>query len=186
MLKEDLILVTDMQKAYLKGQKWECPNINSVIEKIVQLLSECNCNVMFTAFTAPQNPTGQWIDYNYVNQDINSCPYKNEIIDRLKCYIKKYPLVFKDKYSSLSNKSVTQAVYDIIKNGGRVVITGVVSECCVLSTAMAAIDLGGKVIYIKDAVAGSSKKHEKAVELIMRGMEPIHAKVMTLREYIEE
>lgn len=186
MLKQDLILVTDMQKVYLKGQKWACKNINSASGNIIRILNKCDCDVMFTAFAAPQNPKGQWKTYNRVNVDVNSCPEMSEIIDKFKRYIKKYPLLIKDKYSSLSNEIVRKSAYKMMQNGGRIVLTGVVSECCVLSTAMAAIDLGFKVIYLKDAVAGSNKKYEKAAELIMRGMEPVHSKIMTTQEYLEE
>lgn len=186
MLKQDLILVTDMQKVYLKGQKWACKNINSAAKNIIRILDKCNCEVMFTAFSAPKNPSGQWKVYNRVNTDVNSCPEQSEIIGQLKRYTEKYPLIFKDRYSSLSDKRVSEAAKNTIKNGGRVVLTGVVSECCVLSTAMSAIDLGCKIIYLKDAVAGSNKKSEKAAELIMHGMEPVHAKVMTSQEYLEE
>lgn len=186
MLKQDLILVTDMQKVYLKGQKWACKNINSAAGNIIRILNKCECEVMLTAFTAPKNPKGQWEMYNRVNADVNSCPEKSEIIDKLKRYAKKYPLIFKDKYSSLSNEKVRESVCKIMQNGGRIVLTGVVSECCVLSTAMAAIDIGCKVIYLRDAVAGSNRKYEKAAELIIRGMEPVHAKVMSTREYLEE
>lgn len=186
MLKHDLILVTDMQKVYLKGEKWSCKNINSAIENITWLLDKCECEVMFTSFYAPKNPIGQWKTYNRVNDDVNLCHEKSEIIDELKRYTKKYPLLIKDKYSSLSNEKVFEKAFKTINTGGRIVLTGVVSECCVLSTAMAAIDLGAKVIYLKDAVSGSNNKTEKAVELIMRGMEPVHAKIMTTREYLEE
>lgn len=186
MLKQDLIIVTDMQNVYLKGEKWACKSINSAIGNIIRLLNKCECEVMFTAFCSPNNPIGQWKTYNRVNDDVNSCPGKSEIIDELKRYIKKYSLLIKDKYSSLSNEKVFKAAYKTINTGGRLVLTGVVSECCVLSTAMAAIDLGAKVVYLKDAVSGSNKETEKAVELIMRGMEPVHAKIMTTREYLEE
>lgn len=186
MLKQDLILVTDMQKVYLKGEKWACKNINSAAGNIIRILNKCDCEVIFTAFAAPKNPIGQWKKYNSVNDDVNSCPEKSEIIEKFKRYTEKYPLLLKDKYSSLSNSKVREAAKKTINNGGRVVLTGVVSECCVLSTAMAAIDIGCKVIYLRDAVAGSNRKSEKAAELIMQGMEPVHAEIMTAWEYLEE
>lgn len=186
MHKQDLILVTDMQRVYLKGEKWACKKINCALKNIIRLLNKCNCEVMFTAFAAPKAPEGQWIEYNRINADVNSCPQKSRIIDALESCTKKYKLVYKDKYSSLYNEKVFEAVSKTLSNGGRVVITGVVAECCVLSTAMAAIDLGCKVIYLKDAVAGSSKKSEKAAKLIMREMEPVHVSVMTTDEYLEE
>lgn len=186
MFKQDLILVTDMQKVYLKGEKWACKNIDSALENIIKLLNKCECEVIFTAFLPPKSPLGQWKTYNLVNADVNSSPKKSEIIDKLKPYTELYPLVFKDRYSSLSNEKVREAAYNTINNNGRVVLTGVVSECCVLSTAMAAIDMGCKVIYLNDAVAGSNKESEKAAGLIIHGMQPVHAKIMATKDYLKE
>ena len=47
----------------------------------------------------------------------------------------------------------------------RVVLTGVVSECCVLSTAFAAIDMGCHVVWLKDAVSGFDRDKERGAEL---------------------
>ena len=68
----------------------------------------------------------------------------------------------------------------------RVVLTGVVSECCVLSTAFAAIDMGCHVVWLKDAVAGFDRDKERGAELMLEGLSPVHTTLMTTEEYLGE
>lgn len=52
------------------------------------------------------------------------------------------------------------------KKARHLVISGVVAECCVLSTVLSAIDAGCKVIYLTDAVAGLSEVSRKETETL--------------------
>ena len=74
---------------------------------------------------------------------------------------------------------------DAAQKSGRLVVTGVVAECCVLATALAAIDLGIHVIYLTDAVSGISVETEKATELVLDGLSYAHVDLMTTQEYLE-
>ncbi len=72
------------------------------------------------------------------------------------------------------------------KKAGRVVLTGVVAECCVLCTALEAMDMGCKVIYLRDCISGFTKEKEAATELILSGLSPLHVQIMTMQEYLDE
>ena len=61
-------------------------------------------------------------------------------------------------------------------------MSGVVAECCVLSTVFALIDMGKYVIYLKDGVAGLDIETEKAVEKVLSGLEPLHLKRESCKE----
>ena len=65
------------------------------------------------------------------------------------------------------------------------VITGVVAECCVLSTVFALIDAGIYVVYLTDGVSGLDREKEAATELILSGLDPLHVHMMTVREYLQ-
>lgn len=67
-----------------------------------------------------------------------------------------------------------------------VVISGVVAECCVLSTVLSAIDEGCKVIYLTDGVAGLSQESRQETEKIISYFAPLHTELMTADEYIEK
>ena len=183
-MEKDLLLVIDMQNVYAKGGEWCCPGTEAAAEKIKQLIAQANekMDIVFTAFYAPQDPVGTWQDYNRDYAEINANDYNNEIMDILKAEAGHYPLYGKSTYSSLTIPELTEAV----GKAKRVVITGVVAECCVLATAMAAIDAGAYVIYLTDAVAGFSKELEESVERILSMLEPLQVKRMTTEEYLSE
>ena len=70
------------------------------------------------------------------------------------------------------------------KKARRLVISGVVAECCVLSTVLSAIDAGCKVIYLTDAVAGLSEASRTETEKIVSYFAPLHTELMTTEEYL--
>lgn len=183
MKENDLLLITDMQNVYKKNGKWECLNTNKVSQNINLLIDSGAKNVIFTKFIANEkNPQGIWKNYNEKYADVNSDSYANEMVKELSTVAKKFPLYTKSVYSSLAIPEVLESA----KKATRVVITGVVAECCVLSTVFALIDEGIYTIYLSDAVSGLDKEKENATELILSGLSPLHLKIMTTKEYLNE
>lgn len=183
-MEKDLLLVIDMQNVYGKGGAWECPGSLQAAEKIKELISseEANLEVIFTRFLAPERPEGTWGDYNREYAAINNDLQANEMMGVFREELKKYPLYSKSVYSSLSIPEVRDAA----KRAGRVLLSGVVAECCVLFTAVPLIDEGIKVIYLKDAVAGIDEDTEKAVETVLSGLAPLQVVLETTDEYKRE
>lgn len=183
MQKDDLFLVVDMQNVYKKGGKWECLNTENVAKNINKIINSGIKNVIFTRFIAnKKNPFGVWKNYNENYKDVNDDEFANKMIDELSLTIKNFPLYTKSVYSSLSIKKILRAA----KKSKRVVISGVIAECCVLSTIFALIDEGIYTIYLKDAISGLDKPKEDATELILSGLCPLHLKMITTEEYLNE
>lgn len=182
-MEKDLLLVIDMQNVYGEGGQWYCPGVKAAGDNIKKILKKNlkNLDVIFTAFVAEEHPQGVWADYNRENYLVNQDAYAGKIMDLFSKDLVKYPLYEKSTYSSLSIPEVWEAA----ETADRVVLTGVVAECCVLATAMALIDQGCYVIYLTDACAGTNEETEKAVELILEGLEPLHVKRMTTKEYLQ-
>ncbi len=55
----------------------------------------------------------------------------------------------------------------IVGRGARVVLTGVSTDCCVLSTALTAADAGAYAIIAADACAGSTAENHAAALHVM-------------------
>lgn len=176
---KDLILVIDMQNVYGHGMAWECANIDRTKHNIHSLLSS-GCDAAFTVFDPPFPAVGAWNEYNRVNKDINEDIKAGELMDEFKTYLPKFPLFRKMTYSSLSVPSLRKlmAEYD------RVVVTGVVAECCVLSTVMSLIDLGIPFVYVPDAVSGISDRTEDDTKEIISYMTPVHGSILSVKEYL--
>lgn len=183
-MKNDLLLVTDMQNVYTKGQKWACLDTEGVATRILSIIREMeavgNDQIIFTRFLASERPEGVWQDYNRENQEVNESAWDNEMLPEFIQALRKYPLYTKSVYSSLAIPEVLEAA----KKADRVVITGVVAECCVLSTIFALIDAGIYVVYLTDGVSGLDREKEAATELILSGLSPLHVRMMTVREYL--
>ena len=89
------------------------------------------------------------------------------------------PLRPKSTYSSFGNPDFKS----LMARAGRIVITGVMSECCVLATAIDAIDTGTPVVYLIDACSGSTQEYEDMATAMMEFASPTHTAVMTCEEY---
>ena len=176
---DDVILVIDMQNVYRPGQPWGCHTFDRACRNIRKLLRTSPRNAYFTKFIANPRPEGVWRDYNRVNRAINESPWMNALADELADFWTRYPVLEKSVYSSMKIPQLRDAVRD----GRRVALTGVVSECCVLSTCMEAIDLGASVLYLRDACAGDCAETETAVETILSRL-PLHATILNTADYI--
>lgn len=180
---KDLLLVIDMQNVYAPGGKWCCPGSEAAAENIKRIIRQKpELDVIFTRFLASKEPVGAWQEYNRVNADVNADGYANEMLPQFDEELRRYPLYTKSTYSSLTIPQVRQAA----ARADRVVITGVVAECCVLSTVLALIDEGIPVVYLTDAVAGVSEETQAAAELILSGLEPVHVQRMNTAAYLEK
>jgi len=74
----------------------------------------------------------------------------NELMDGIKEAAETYLIYDKSTYSSFQVPAIRQAA----READRIILTGVVSECCVLSTFLEGIDLGCKPIWLTDATSG--------------------------------
>ncbi len=181
--KNDLLLVIDMQNVYTAGQEWACEGIEEASAAILRLLkNEAPKQVIFTKYVAPKHPEGVWKEYNEVNAAINADPWLNELIPEFASFARQFPLYSKSTYSSFSIPELEKAA----RCADHVLISGVVAECCVLSTVLSAIDAGCKVIYLTDAVAGLTEESRKETEKIISYFAPLHAELMTTEMYMQK
>lgn len=182
MHENDLLLVTDMQRVYLKGEKWECLDTEGAAENIKKLIPVMHDHVIFTEFRASSHPSGTWVKYNEKYRDVNASKELNRIIPSLEEESHHYPLYTKSTYSSMHIPEVKQAAL----KADNVVVTGVIAECCVLFTVFDLIDLGCHVIYVTDAVSGLTEEKEKAAVQTLVGLSPLHVSLMTTKQYLHQ
>lgn len=195
MKKNDLILVIDMQNVYRSGQPWACRSTDEAARRILQILQRCpkadpqgpllwgrGPSVVFTRFVPPADAQGTWKLYNQVNARINADPFLSEIVPQLQEATRSHPVLDKSTYSSLTLPRLRSAAQD----AGRLILTGVVAECCVLATALDAIDLGVPLIWLDDAITGLSGQTEAAARLVIEGLAPAQATVMQVSDYLLE
>ena len=178
MPTKDLLLVIDMQNVYRPGEEWGCPAFPRTVKNITTLL-DAGVPAVFTRFVAPDEAVGTWQDYNRDYAHINENPYLNDLAAELKPYLDRCPLVDKSTYSSW-----TAEVARLAEGYERILLSGVVAECCVLATLMAAMDAGKKVVYLTDCVAGQTQELEHSVQSVAEVYVPMHTLVLDSSAYL--
>ena len=183
---KDLLLIIDMQNVYMPGQPWECPSMPAALKQIRRLLDSPFCkkayDVVFTRYIASEHPSGCWKQYNKNNYHINSNPFLNQIVPQLQPYLMKWPFYDKSTYSACSIPQIMEQ----LSFYRRVLISGVVAECCVLFTVEGLIDAGAQIFYLKDAVSGKSSASEQMACQFTAQFIPVHTKVLTVGSYLQE
>lgn len=178
---KDILLIIDMQNAYKTGRPWCCPKMTPVTENIIRLLTTQQYrDVIFTRHLPARAPVGTWKNYNQHYDEINHNPQLSEIIDELKPYTGQAIILDKTTYSAAS--VLPGSLFSV--PCPRIIITGVVAQCCVLSTVLGLIDRGNEIIYLKDAVAGQHQNFEDMTEAIINTFSPLHTTLMTTTEYL--
>jgi nicotinamidase-related amidase len=164
---------------------------------------ESHPQVVFTEFLADPNAVHGWAAYNKVNGTINADPGMNALVDAFAPIVRReqgsdgkkscpdgdirhFPIYAKASYSSLRSPELRHLAENCVNAGGRVVLTGVVAECCVLATFFDAVNLGFPVIWLDDAVAGLNAETEAAARLTVQGLAPVQVRIMTVAEYLQE
>ena len=171
MKNNSALLVIDMQNVYLPENQWSCIKMAEVLDYIEEKIKDFPKNqVFFTKHLAFKKPKGQWKIYNEKYDKINSNMYLNDYIPQLKKYLTNDNLFIKSGFSALSSKDLLEALdkFDTIY------ITGVIAECCVLSTIFSLIDMGKKIIYCTNGIAGQDTQKEQAVTNILEELSPLH------------
>lgn len=182
---KNLLLVIDMQNAYTEFGPWTCPHMERAADNIMTLIETGQfAQVIFTRFDAPQHPVGTWKNYNTINSVVNENIFMNELVPQLAPYAEIYPLYSKSTYSALAIPEIQAAAAECIRRDGSVVLTGVVSECCVLATAFQLIDMGCPVIYLTDACAGISDELEEAVIMVLAGLDYVQTTILDTAGYL--
>ena len=178
---EDLLLLIDFQNVYLPDQPWQCPTIGQAEENTLTVLNSPYApDYVLTMYMAPEAPVGCWVRYNEEYADINADEYLCDLTDAIKPVANGENVIVKSTYSSLDSEEL-QAMMNGKK---RIVLTGVVAECCVLATMMDAIDLGYEAVYLYDCISGCSQENEQSIRSLAESFSPMHTQVMSSGEYL--
>ena len=179
---EDLLILIDFQNVYLPGKPWACPTMEQAIENTLRIIDAPGSpDFVLTQYIAPENPVGRWKQYNEEYAEINADAYLCDFPDPVKQIVTDENVIIKDTYSSMKSPALRSR----LEGKKRVVLTGVVAECCVLATMMEAIDLGYEVVLLCDCISGFNAENEKMVRIAAEGLSPIHTRVMRSAEYLQ-
>jgi len=156
------LAVIDMQRVFAEPDSdWLAPRFAEIVGPVRGLVDAFRPRVTFTRFVAPDVPAGAWRQY-YEVWPFALQPPGARI----------YELV--DEFASEPGPTLDASTFgkwnpDLSAKVGRgaLVLAGVSTDCCVLSTALAAADAGTPVQVVAEACAGSSdESHAKALDIL--------------------
>jgi nicotinamidase-related amidase len=161
MTDEPWLVAIDLQEVFrTPDSAWFTPRYDDAAAGTRELLPLFGPRVVFTRFVAPTIPAGAWVDY-YRKWPFALVPADDPIYDLSAEFRSEHHAIVSASTLGKWGPDLGSAM-----NGSReMVLTGVATDCCVLSTALAAADAGVHVHVVADACAGvSDRDHQRALD----------------------
>jgi nicotinamidase-related amidase len=174
------LVVIDMQRVFGEpGSPWLAPRFAEIVEPVRRLAEAFSPRVVFTRFVAPAVPHGAWRQY-YDQWPFALQPPDAPIYELASPFAAMAgPTVDATTFGKWGPELAARA------GGGPLVLAGVSTDCCVLSTAVAAADAGIGVRVVADACAGVDDESHASALHIMRLYSPL-LDVVTLADVLGE
>ena len=155
------LMIIDMQRIFGEPTSgWATPDYASATAGIQRLLGAFESRICLTRFLPPELPTGAWTAY-YERWPFALDPANAALYE------------LSDEFAAIPATAVDRTTFGkwdaetdrALGHPGEIVLTGVTTDCCVLSTALAAADAGVHVIVAADACAGLTEAdHQRALD----------------------
>lgn len=161
MPEKPWLVVIDMQSVFGDpASGWFAPRFQDASAGIRRLLPSFGDRVVFTRYVAPAEPTGAWQQY------FRLWPFAHVPADDPLYAItpefetERRQVITRDTFGKWGDELASA-----VGGSGELVLSGVSTDCCVLSTALAAADAGVHVRVVADACAGASEAdHRRALD----------------------
>jgi nicotinamidase-related amidase len=155
------LVVIDMQRVFAESDSpWATPGFPEILPAVGELVMAFGDDVTFTRFVAPPSPEGAWRAY-YAQWPFALQPADAplwEVVPELAPVAATVDAPTFSKWGAALAARVGEST---------MVLCGVSTDCCVLSTAVAAADAGVPVRVVGDACAGvSAESHRATLEVL--------------------
>ena len=160
------LVAVDLQRAFADpGSPWFTPGVGPIASVVADLVPLFGARAVFTRFVPPREVEGSWHSY-YEKWPFAAGSHDSDLWSVIEPW---------DRFISISSHTFSKWVPELRALVGphpTIVLCGVSTDCCVLATALAAVDGGAHVRVVADAcVAKTPELHEAALQL-MRGRAP--------------
>lgn len=160
------LAVIDMQNVFASPDSpWQARDVDAIVDKNRALIESFGERVVFTRFIAPTHPEGAWADY-YREWSFALVPPDDPIYDLVDSLPHRgHPVVSRTTFGKWDDGP--GSLREVTSAATTLVLCGVSTDCCVLSTALAAADAGVEVQVVADACAGvTPADHERALSVM--------------------
>jgi len=162
------LVIIDMQNVFASGT-WGCPKFAAIIDPIRQLAAGYRGRTLLTRFVDAPQKAGSWVPY-YEEVAFADVPDSDPIYDIVP---QLQDLMTPDNVVTMTTFSKWDAILSKTGPYPHLLLTGVATDCCVLSTAMQAAEAGAFVTVALNACAASSDANQLAAQGILLGYAPL-------------
>lgn len=173
------LVVIDPQRIFAAPESpWGSPMFGDILDPVRRLADAAGERTIVTRWVAPRPARGSWAAY------LEAWPFADvPEDDRL------FDIV--EELQDLSSTVVTAptfgkwgpALIEVTGPTPHLVLVGVATDCCVISTALAAADAGASVTIVSDACAGSTPENHRSALGVM-ALYPPQITVVTTAEVL--
>lgn len=157
-MTEPWLVVIDMQHVFATGTPWASPDYPTAAAGVERLRPAFGDRLVFTRYVAPAKPAGAWVAY-FEQWPFALVPEDDPMYD-LTLDPGDHQVVTRTTFGKWGPElaAATSATSELV-------LAGVSTDCCVLSTALAAADAGVHVRVAADACAAASPEdHRRSLD----------------------
>ncbi|MFG2582249.1 cysteine hydrolase family protein [Streptomyces malaysiensis] len=166
-LTQPWLVVIDMQTAFADPDSvWGIPDYGTIEPVVSELCERFAGRTVITRFVPDPEEPGQWEAY-YDRWHSMRCSANSPLWNVTIPVRPGTPVVTLPTFSKWGDQ------LDRITAGAPLTICGVATDCCVLSTALGAVDAGRAVTVVSDACAGVSEEHHRATLALLDLLSPM-------------
>ncbi len=155
----ETLVVVDVQHIFADPDSpWAAARFDEILAPLDRLVAAYEPHVVWTRFVAPAAPQGAWVDY-----------YRQWVFAMQPPDAPAYQLI--ERYAPRPTLDLTTfgkwgpELAALVSD--TIVVAGVSTDCCVLSTVLAAADAGMRARVAADACAGASDQtHAQALAIM--------------------
>jgi nicotinamidase-related amidase len=166
-------LCVDMQRIFSAEGPWPTPWMHRVLPVVTELAGRHPERTVFTRFITPHRPEdmpGLWRRYYARWKETTREHLDPALLQLLPPLAKLCPpatVIDKTRYSGFAEPNLLAHLQAREADG--LIVTGSETDVCVLATVLDAVDLGYRVILVRDAVCSSSDAgHDALMEIYHR------------------
>jgi nicotinamidase-related amidase len=160
-----------MQRMFAESTPWQVAWIPKVFDQVAEVATRFPDRTIFTRFVPPSSPEempGMWRPYYEKWQMMTTSeldPVLVDLVPDLKRLVPPARIFDKTTYSPWTSGRLHNAL--LRQDIGTLVVTGGETDICVLATTLGAIDLGYRVVLLKDALwSTTDQTHDASLQLL--------------------
>lgn len=175
------LLVIDPQVIFADPTSpWASPMWGEVEPNIVRLIEHFGDDTIVSRWLPDQHPGGSWREY-FAQWPFAAVAHDDPKLQLLPAFTNAPG----QRISAPTFGKWTDALQELTGAHPKLVVTGVSTDCCVLSTVLPAADAGAYITLVSDACAGSSTENHAAA-LACMALYPPQVRIVTTAELLAE